>query len=494
MPLQAASRNMMSSGRLRPDGAAEPALSELERVQYRFHSTTWVFYLFAAMIAGSYFASDLLEDWICLLIVAAAAFVPVFLWARKVVLGMPIMPVYAIVCLVYYGFPFVSDHPLIQQYSFAEKSFAAFTVAVVLVVMTVIWAFIAKTAKRGVRVVRTLSTTRGAIRLLMGGLVLAIIFQSNLMNAVISPGSELYGVARAILLTLGLLSVFCLSYLLGAGTLVRVPRYLFVFLAIVFIGYHAVSLYLITAMQYSIAVAFGYFLGSGRVPWKLLVAFLAIVTVLQAGKVDTRIKYWEADATAPGSPVDLIVDWFRIGLENLADPGHSGAQGPIPVFQRTSLTHILLKTQTEAPNPVPYLYGSSYARIPLLAIPRVIWPERPNVSASLVELNMQYGLLTEESAQTTSIGWGMIAEANANFGFAGSVGLAMVLGLLIGLVQKFGGDFTVLSARGMTGLLVMSALLGVESSAAQFLTILAQSFVPLLLLTWIVMDSHEVMA
>jgi hypothetical protein len=204
-----------------------------------------------------------------------------------------------------------------------------------------------------------------------------------------------------------------------------------------------------------------------------------------------RLKYYEEGESA-GTPIAVLAEWSGTGLENLLSGPSEEAQEGVPLLHRVSLVQLLLQTQTEAPGEVPYLYGSTYLQIPLLLVPRVIWPERPNTSETLVQLNEHYGLLTRDTAESTSIGWGMIAEANANFGFFGCIVVAVLLGGLLGIMQRLCGRYPVLSARGMAGLLTIYALLGMELSMAQFLTVLAQSCVALLVLTWTVMQPRRI--
>jgi len=468
--------------------------SEIERFQYRFHSPGWVFYVFLALSFVSYFGPESIDDWLCAIVVEIGAFVSIFVWARKGVLGMPIMPVFACLSLVYYGMPFVTNHPMVFEYEFPEKLFAAATVSFLLILMTIAWALIAKPTPPREWTVRALLPERGAIGVLLGCLIAGIAFQSNVIFLVYTPSNEIYGVIRAVLLTLGLLSIFSMSYLLGAGALRPTIQYLFYALAAVFVAYHAISLYLIGSAQYLLAATFGFFLGSGRVPWKWLIAVLAVFTVLQAGKGDTRVRLSEGwgGGISVLTNYGLLQSWFLTGIANLAGQRESNDQEVVPLAQRTSLIHILLKTQTEAPDIVPYLNGSTYIQIPLLVVPRVVWADRPNTSETLVQLNEHYGLLTREEAESTSIGWGMFAEANANFGFPGCVAVAIFLGAMLGVAQRTCGRFPVLSARGMAGLLVMYTMLNMEASMAQLITILAQSFVPLALLTWLVMRKTRI--
>lgn len=466
--------------------------SEIERFQYRIHSTGWVFYVFLVLGLGSYFGPESIDDWVCAIVVEVGAFVPILVWARRGVLGMPIMPAFACLSLIYYGMPFVTNHPMVLEYDFAEKLYAATTVSFLLILMTISWTLIAKPAPTREWTILALLPERGAIGILLGCLIAGIAFQSNVIFLVFTPSTEIYGVIRAVLLTLGLLSIFAMSYLLGAGALRPVIRYLFFVLAGVFVAYHAISLYLIGSAQYLLAATFGFFLGSGRIPWKWLIAVLAVFTVLQAGKGDTRIKYSEGDGNSVVTNYELLRDWIRTGIANLTSERDSSEQEVVPLAHRTSLIHMLLKTQTEAPDLVPYLNGSTYLQIPFLVVPRVFWADRPNTSETLVQLNEHYGLLTREQAESTSIGWGLFAEANANFGFPGCVAVAIFLGVMLGIAQRTCGRFPVLSARGMAGLLVMYTMLSMEASMAQLITILAQSFVPLALLTWLVMRKTRI--
>jgi hypothetical protein len=474
------------------DQRTRPDTSEIERFQDNHKSATWVFYLAAATVIGSYFAAESTGDWLCAATVEIAAFYSVYLWATRKVRGIPIMPAYAIMSLAYYGLPFASGHPVTQEFDFAEKWFAAATVAAVLLIMTMIWARLAKPTPRRVCVVKVLPMERDAVPILIACLAAAIAFQSNFISYVVPLPSEIHGIVRAILLSLGLLSMFCLAFLHGAGALRAAPKYLFFVLAVVMISYHAASLYLITATKFALAVAFGYLIGSGRVPWKLIVTILALLTVFQAGKEDLRLKYY-SEGYSVTSPFGLLGEWFNTGLENLLGLRPAGDRPAVSLIQRASLVQMLLKTQTEAPATVPYLYGSTYIYIPALIVPRIIWPERPNTSEMLVQLNEEYGLLTRETAESTSIGWGLIAEANANFGFFGCIGIAILLGVLVGLTQRLCGRFSFLSARGMAALLVLIGLLTMEASMAQFVTTLAQSLVSVVVLALTVMQPRRVM-
>lgn len=466
--------------------------SEIERFQNRSRSPVWVIYLAIAVLALSFLTASSFEDWVCAALIEVAAFCPLFVWARRSVLGLPIMPIYALMCLAYYAMPFAGGHPATEEYDLAAKLEAAGTVAAMILVMTLIWMKLAKPAPLRLHVVKMLAPGKRTVWVLFVFLIGAVLFQSNVLLYLIDVTSGFYGVLRAVLLTLGMLSLFCLSFFFGSGYLKGVSRYLFLGLAVILLSYQMASLYLIVAAQFGFAALIGFFLGSGRVPWKLLVSVAAILTVLQAGKMDMRLKYSESDGPPP-STMELLGEWVTTGVANAIDPDHIVSNQTVPLAHRISLIQMLLRTQARAPDEVEYLYGSSYVGIPLLLVPRIIWPERPTTSELLIQLNEHYGLLDRESAEGVSIGWGLLPEAYANFGLLGCLLLGAVLGLIIGFIQRLCGRFSILSARGMIGMLVIFGLMGMEASMAQLVTTMMQSLVPVGLLASMVMQPRGVM-
>lgn len=495
IPAGSVAHNSLPPHLPQPDQALHVAPSEIERLQLAHDFSGWTLIVFVVLATLFAFGADSFDDWLCAMMIALATFYSVYVWSRGWVLGVPILPVYALACLVYYGAPFVTGHPVIELYDPPEKMFAAGTVSIVLVISTSIWAWIGRVVPRQVRIVRQIqpgSTDRVLLACLAG----ACLYQLNAIFWFVNIPGELWGVLRAVLYTLGLVAAFALANQLGAGLLGSVAAYLFLGMLALFMILNALTFYLYTAMEIGIFALFGYFLGGGRVPWKTIALTCMIFAVLHAGKGDMRVRYWGDGADfAPESATSAgkIVEWVEFGVANLLrEPEGSG--DPAPLIQRASLLQMVLKAETETPVFVPYLDGSTYLPIPFLLVPRMLWPERPNVQETLVQLNMHYGLLTRESSETTSIGWGMIAEAYANFGTLGCIALGILLGVFLGVTQRMCGRYPVLSARGLAGLIVLTGMLRIEAPMALFLSTLLQSFFPLLLLTWTVMRPSQTTA
>jgi hypothetical protein len=72
-------------------------------------------------------------------------------------------------------------------------------------------------------------------------------------------------------------------------------------------------------------------------------------------------------------------------------------------------------------------------------------------------LTVNYGLQTIEQTASTSIGWGLLPEAYANFGYIGIAGLAVALAIFYALITNITVGVPMTSLRFVLGLLIMAA-------------------------------------
>lgn len=480
-----------------PAYAGQPgdiAVSEIERLQLTHDFSRWLPHLIFLAGIGLAFVAGSIGNWICGSLIALAAFVPVYVWARRLVLGLPILPIVAVLYFVFYGLPFFTGHPFTKDYSFDDKLTAAATVAAVLLITAGLWFWLARVRPQGVTKIKAIPQS-AANPFFIYGLGLACLFQLNALFGFVGISSEIFGILRAILASLGMISLFALSYQLGAGRLQQAGRLAFIGGLIAFTFLNIVTLYLIIAMEILLLSVFGYFLGGGKVPWKLIACGVMAFTVLSAGKKEIRVDYWSEgnlSVTSLSQSVTIVEQWIGYGIENLF--GTSIADEPTGSFlERASITQLVLKVETETPEVVPFLDGSTYFAIPALLVPRIIWPERPSTQDTLKQLSQHYGLLSAEDAESTSIGWGLIAEAYANFGFSGCIALGIFLGLTMGFAQRWCGRAPILTARGLFGLLMIMVMFRVETNAAVTVSAWLQSMVPLIIVTMTKMQDVDVL-
>jgi len=128
----------------------------------------------------------------------------------------------------------------------------------------------------------------------------------------------------------------------------------------------------------------------------------------------------------------------------------------------------------------PYLDGETYGHILPQLIPRIFWPDKPMGHVSTQRLATYYGLQDEESTLRTTIGFGVVAEAFANFGF---LGLAS-LGAIIGACTKLAGVWTrcspLISYPGMLMVLLLAWSFQIELPMSAWIASLSQAAVAVL--------------
>ena len=141
-----------------------------------------------------------------------------------------------------------------------------------------------------------------------------------------------------------------------------------------------------------------------------------------------------------------------------------------------------------SPAQVPYLHGGTYRIIPGLLVPRLLDEQKARSHLGTYMLAIHYDLQTTEETLTTTIGFGLINEALANFGYPGCLALGGVLGLFYGCVARWSAGFPLLSLRSLLGILVLSVSFENEFSAGVYVTTLFQGACVLLLLAPLAMQ------
>jgi hypothetical protein len=209
----------------------------------------------------------------------------------------------------------------------------------------------------------------------------------------------------------------------------------------------------------------GELLGRGAVPWRSMGIVLCALALLHPGKYAMRKAYWEAEdrpsITLSGMP-QFYWDWINFGLE---ESGVKARPGPVTgeeevtssVFERAGNLHMLLLVQRKSPGEVPFLEGITYEHIPRMLLPRFLDSGKGISHAGNVLLTVNYGVQTLDQTATTSIAWGLIAEAYANFGYVGVALLAVLLGAFYGAMARLTAGVPMTSLRFVLGLLVLAA-------------------------------------
>jgi hypothetical protein len=307
--------------------------------------------------------------------------------------------------------------------------------------------------------------------LMMSGLV------ASLING-LPQGT--FNLLRVLQEAIKLASGFVLGYAIGGHYITGSRRILIAICWVILFILALASLLLSAAAGLSIAIAAGLYLGSARIPWKYIIAVLLVVCFFNYSKHEMRKKYW---GSAIGSLQlhqlpDYFTEWSQLTLEKIfgdeVTKRRAKSQG---LLERVSTFQMLLYVQRMVQSTgVSTLNGATYAMIPELMVPRILWPEKPRTHEGQVLLNTHFRRQTRAETWRTYIAWGMIAESYGNFGSVlGPMILGIVLGSVLTAISVWSGNYPLMSIRGaVTTAVLLETLVSYEMSAAVYVTATSQ--------------------
>lgn len=452
---------------------------------------SWLWGAVAILILGSILIiqSNSFETIAGAYLIAVAALLPAFLWVSGKAKGLPIFPIYALTHLWTYAIPLVIDNPQVTQYSPQMHLTASLIVTSFLLLGTGAWYQFVKTAPSSPASLRIMDGKK-AEPYLLAGFAASVIFSITFTSGWTDIDAGLFALIRGVILSITDLATFILAYRWGTQEMAKKRVGFFLVLLGLYILANAATLLLINALSELLLVAIAYSLGRRKIPVLPLVILMLIVIPLHYGKAEMRNKYWRDEGGTTVKPWDypsLFVEWAGYSWEHLTSESGDVDSDPQSIAQRAGLINLLLMAQDATSKDVPFLNGETYTIIPQLLIPRVLYPDKPASHEGTYLLNIHFGLQTREDTRTTTIGWGLLNEAYANFGILGVGGLAIVLGCLYGAVARWSMNCPVLSARYLFAILLISVAYQTEFSASVFVTALFQSTVPLLAIVFLLM-------
>lgn len=386
---------------------------------------------------------------------------PLYLWLMGWSHGLPIWPVFALSNGLSAALPVLQDIDTLDPYSPTEIIVGSMTVVGFILLGTILWLVMTARAPTPPRKVLAISQAH-AVRYLLLFVLLGILFSSGLLRL---PGN-LMQVTRGVSMSLSLMAIFVLSFYHGRGVLDRRSLYLMAGGLVVTLAMNLTSLMLAQGFV-SVAMAMlGYILGSGKVPWRVLACVFVVVAVLHPGKYQMRERYWGGEATGTLSMQTLPTfygEWFSSGLSEIG--GFSGVVNvrreqedkKSSAFERGGNIHMLLMVQKKSPDEVPFFNGATYEPIPRLLIPRFLDSNKGISHAGNQMLSVNYGLIELEYVGSVSIGWGLITEAYANYGYFGVGGLAIFLAVYYSIMTRLTVGVPMTSLRFVLGLLALAA-------------------------------------
>lgn len=425
------------------------------------------------------------ETSIAALMIGAACMYPVYLWCAGKVQGMPIFPFFSLTYLWTFCLPLLSENPNVLKYAPAQHLLAGMTTALFLISGTVVWMQIVRSPQGVTKPYRALKA-EGA-----EAFFIAIVGAGALLNMYVIGGwqgipDKLYTIVRGIILGLSFLGIFVLAYRCGQGHLSRSKARLFlIFLAFNILS-AAASLILKTALTLFLLSVIAFVIGRRKLPLIPMMIGLILLLPLHYGKHEMRHKYWAGNGhyVQPWEYPAWFQEWSGYAVENLNpkpnryEPKEEDKESFV---ERSSVIHMLIMAQEKIPSQYSYVWGKTYTIIPLLFIPRALNPNKIRSHEGTHMLNIHVRRQTYQDTLKTTIAWGLLPEAYANFGLAGCAGIGALLGLFYGTVTRLALGTPAFSARTLFCVLVLSlALASTEWTAGVYAATLFQSSVPIL--------------
>jgi len=247
------------------------------------------------------------------------------------------------------------------------------------------------------------------------------------------------------------------------------------------------TLFLVGAVSTLLLTVIGYVSSSRRVPVVASVAVLVVLAILHNGKSAMRDVYWDGDDRVVPAPSRLPVffsEWIKQGLKTGADRNEGKLAAKL--VDRTSLLQMMCLVASVSPSQQAFLNGETYKDIPAQFIPRILWAEKPTGHISTSKLSVYYGLQSEEDTARTTIGFGLLAEAYANFGFIGIAGIGVLFGFLIRKAQYWAADSPMLSGGGLFIVILLAWSFQTEFTLSMWLASFYQACMALLVVPYVI--------
>lgn len=415
-----------------------------------------------------------------------------YLWCSDRAKGLPIFPIFALTYIWTHALPLVSNYRNIIIYSPDKQLFASVTTSSFLLIGTAIWFQFVKSVPRIPNSYRSLSN-KYSNQFFLFFLLISMLFNMSATAGWISLEGGIFSILRGGILALMAVSSFILGYKLGIRELSNLQSRLFIFLLVGNMVVSAVSLLLIIGGTIALISIIAFVIGRKKIPVLPIVLIFICLSMLHYGKGEMRAKYWTSSQSVQVQPWEYPVwysEWIDYGFSYIGKRENiSKSKQKQSFIERSSLIQMLLLAQDKTPSLLPYLNGKTYAIIPQLLVPRIFNENKIIANEGTNILSIHYGLATRESNYT--ITWGLLAESYANFGFFGSSGLAVVLGIIYGKITHWSINAPILSAQSLFGVLMTTYALQTEFTAGVYVSSFFQSSVIVCVIILIFMRNNR---
>ena len=405
------------------------------------------------------------------LVIMVLSIVPSLMWARSGGSRFPVFEPIMGLCGNAYAMPLLNAQEQLAGYAPEVISRAGWAV-IIYQVSGILMYTVTKGLPGRARFWREPIVTQQIERLIIYGLVASTLYVGiSTFTTWIQPQYE--STLRAIFYGIGILSTFVTTQRWGRGEMTQGEKAIFICTFVPQLIFMSVGLLLIGAFSLIGIALLGFLSGGKRIPWLFITLAFASLAVLHTGKTRMREKYWENNLPAPTITQlpAYFAEWVEFGLQ----PTSGDKTVSQKMIERTSLMHILCLIADYTPARQDYLYGKTYGYVLPQLIPRLFWPDKPRSHIATYELAIYYGLQNEEDTNSTTIAFGLLTEAYANFGFYGAILLGMFWGFFLKKLQVWSTFSPMFSFAGLMMILLTAWSLSAELTMAAWVSSLEQA-------------------
>jgi hypothetical protein len=423
-------------------------------------------------------------------VICVLAMIPAIIWTRTMNYSYPFFEIFIATNVTSYGIPLLTEQDPTLLFGESVREGAALAVALFLLSASL--AYYATRGRPPSGAFWSQSVLdRLSKRSIIGGLGLTTVY-SFLVPRFFAPPSGIDGILRAVFFGIGTSCTFIISVAWGRGQLHRGEQALVVLALAAQFLLLSCSLILRSGASVVLLGFVGYFFGARRIPYVPLLATVAIIALLNIGKYDLRSIYWGEDYQRQPTLTELPAfywQWMEAGLHPSVQKQRKAGS---LLLERTSLMQVLCLVVSRSPDYLPFLYGKTYEQIPGQFIPRLFWPEKPRGHLSTYTLSIYYGLQNEEATETTTIAFGFLPEAYANFGYWGVIGFGAVVGFCFRKVTLWSAQSPIFSYAGLLLILLTAWSFQTELTLSAWLSSLFQGAVSIFAFVFVFRRFQEI--
>lgn len=174
---------------------------------------------------------------------------------------------------------------------------------------------------------------------------------------------------------------------------------------------------------------------TGRIPLSLVVVSVVVVMVFNPAKHRYRANYWYLDRDI--GLLERVDGWVEVLSYTYSTQTDAAIDASLEstAYRTSTLPFVALIFET-VPNLIPHAGGARWLELPMMFIPRVLWPAKPShTQAFNNDFTLTFGLQTSRGVETATMNLPSVGDGYWRLGWPGVLVEGLLLGAVLGLFQ-----------------------------------------------------------